>query len=397
MDVDTVTDRQQRANGLAVAVEARPIYKHDHLHPTQRGWLFLGRNGGPCDKACKMCYYAYQNQLVFYSLETLMARANLFKHHYRLSYCDISGGEATIYGPKDQEGRRPQLEALINHCAAIGLKPTIITHGQNNTEALVKGVEAAGLEDWLISMHGMADGHEQTVVDHSGKGDGGWGRLVNGLRFIQRPVRFNTTLQNFNYQELPALARWLTEHMPPTVWNLIQFNPFFAWGDKEVIEFQTRMTDLALYIAEAINIAEGAGWEVNARYFPYCVAAEYGFARNCVNFYGTQYDPWEWCLVATNRMPVSNVNQLGGLEAARRWTVDQSIAPTRANEKCNACRFHGICEGIPEQYQKRYGLDELKPVSGESVTDIGYFERGGLWPYPLHTEQTNSVAQYGGV
>ena len=379
MDIDTTTDRQLRQIGPVVAVGPRPLYKADHLHPTQRGWLFLGKNGGPCDKACKMCYYAYQDQLVFYALDTLLARANLFRHHYGLLYCDLSGGEATIYGPKDQSGQRPWLNQLVHHCAAIGLKPTIITHGQNNTEALVKGVEAAGLEDWLISMHGMEQGHNQTVVDHRGQGDGGWGRLVRGLGFIKRPVRFNTTLQNFNYQELPALARWLVDHQPATVWNLIQFNPFFAWGDKEVIEFQTRMSDLMPSVAEAVQIAEQAGWEVNLRYFPYCVAAQYGVQRNCVNFYGTQYDPWEWCLVATQRLPMAQVIQLGGMEAARRALIDQGIAPGRANESCNACRFHGICEGIPEQYQRRYGTSELAPLSGEPVTDAGYFEKGGAW------------------
>jgi len=43
---------------------------------------------------------------------------------------------------------------------------------------LVKGLEDAGLEDWLISLHGMEQGHENTVVDHRGNGGGGWKRLT---------------------------------------------------------------------------------------------------------------------------------------------------------------------------------------------------------------------------
>src|SRR5690606_33388820 len=133
-----------------------------------------------------------------------------------------SGGEATIYGPKSKDGRRPWLEALIGHCARIGLKPTVITHGQNNTPELVKGVEDAGLEDWLISMHGMEEGHDNLVVNHSGKGGGGWQKLVDNLKNITRPARFNSTIQAFNYQELPTQAAWLADNMPPTVLNLIQ-------------------------------------------------------------------------------------------------------------------------------------------------------------------------------
>lgn len=351
----------------------RPIWKHPHTQPTKRGWLFMGEQGGPCDKACKMCYYTFQDQLVFYAPDTLMMHANRMRWHYGMEYCDISGGEATIYGPA-KDGRRPQLEALVRHCAHIGLKPTVITHGQNNTAELVKGVEDAGLEDWLISMHGMERGHEATVVGHNGAGDGGWSRLVAGLQHCQRPVRFNTTLQNFNYREVPALARWLADNRPPTVWNMIQFNPFFAWAERPEIDFQARAGEIAPFVGEAVRIAEAAGWEVNVRYFPFCIAGEHGFARNCVNFYQTQYDPWEWSLVVTNRMPMDDVNALGGMEAAQRRYCD-GIAAGRDNDACRACALRPICEGPSEQYQARYGIGELRPVAGEPVTDVAHFER----------------------
>lgn len=350
----------------------RPGWQN-HIKPTKRGWLFLGRAGGPCDKACKMCYYTYQTQLTFFALDTLMAHANLFRHHYKLEYCDISGGEATIYGPK-VDGRRPEMEKLVSHCASIGLKPTIITHGQNNTEELVKGIEGAGLEDWLISIHGMATGHNTTVVDHRGVGDEGWTRLVHNLVHCTRPVRFNTTLQNFNYQELPQLASWLVDNRPATVWNMIQFNPFYLWDGKEVIEFQSKMSDLVPMVGEAVHIAEAAGWEVNVRYFPFCVAEKYGFARNCVNFYQTQYDHWEWAIDATNRLPMEAVNKLGGFEKARRRYIDETIRVGRDNAKCSSCRLHSICEGPTEQYQRRFGIDELLPIIGVPEDDVTYFD-----------------------
>ena len=343
---------------------ARPIYKNDHLHPTKRGWLFMGRHGGPCDKACKMCYYSFQSQLVFYSLDTLMGHANMYRYHYGLEYCDISGGEATIM---------PGIEKLVAHCRAIGLLPTIITHGQNNTEAKVKGLEDAGLEDWLISIHGMGTGHDNTVVNHKGVGTGGWKKLTANLPNCTRPTRFNTTLQNFNYAEVPDLARWLVDNRPPTVWNMIQFNPFYAWDARPEIDFQSTMTELAPFVAQAVEIAEAGGWEVNVRYFPFCVADEHGFAKNCINFYQTQYDPWEWCLAATNRMPMQHIQSVGGIEAARRLHCDE-IAKSRDNDKCRTCSMRAICEGPSAQYLKRYGNGELRPYTDEAVSDIGYWE-----------------------
>lgn len=358
-------------------VGTRPLYKHDHLSPTKRGWLFLGNHGGTCDKACAFCYYAYQKNLVFFALETLLGRANKFRYHYGLEYCDISGGEATIYGRKEN-GRRPDLEKLVNHCARIGLRPTIITHGQNNTAELVRGIEDAGLNDWLISIHGMAEGHNATVTDHTGKARDGWNKLVSNLSHCQRPTRFNTTLQNHNYQELPILARWLAENRPATVWNLIQFNPFYAWQGKEVIEFQTEASVLAPYVGEAVGIAEAAGWEVNVRYFPFCIAKPYGFAKNCVNFYQTQYDPYEWDLIATERIPLAWVEEQGGKEAARRAFIDEAIAKPRANAKCEQCSLRAICEGPTEQYQARYGIAELVPFAGEKITNVTFFEKEQL-------------------
>lgn len=365
--------------GTAFKVNVRPIYKHDHLSPTKRGWLFLGNHGGPCDKACHFCYYTYQKNLTFFHLDTLIAHANKFRHLYGLEYCDISGGEATIYGSRDEQGRRPQLEQLIAHCAGIGLKPTIITHGQNNTEALVKGVEDAGLEDWLISMHGLQREHDATVVNHKGSGDGGWERLTSLLSNCVRPTRFNTTLQNFNFREIPDLARWLADNRPPTVWNLIQFNPFFAWTERPDIDFQAQSTTLAPFVAEAIEIAEAAGWEVNVRYFAPCIAAKWGFEKNCVGFFQTQIDPWEWALVATEKVPMAYVKQMGGIHEAN-MAVCRSISQQRANPVCKQCRFFGtVCEGVPEQYQQRYGTDELTPSIGEKITDPAFFERGGTF------------------
>jgi hypothetical protein len=127
-----------------------------------------------------------------------------------------------------------------------------------------------------------------------------------------------------------------------------------------------------------VQIAEAAGWEVNVRYFPFCIAAEHGFARNCINFYQTQYDPWEWALEATNRLPAANVMAAGGAEKARRLYCD-GIAEQRANDACNGCRFHAICEGPTTQYQQRFGLDELRPVAGQPITDIAHFEKGGIY------------------
>jgi MoaA/NifB/PqqE/SkfB family radical SAM enzyme len=322
-----------------------------------------------------MCYFAHQKQRRAFTLDTLLAAANRQRWYYGLSATDISGGEPTVY---------PEIERVVQHCANIGLQPMIITHGQNSSADLVARLEDAGLEYWKISMHGLQVGHNSAV-----QRDDAWQKLVGNLRHYRRPVQFNTTVLKDNTSELPGVARFLVDAQPPTVWNLITFNPFWDWNGVEHIEFQVQYTAAAPYYAEAIALAQAHGWEVNARYFPPCVAAQHGFATNCVGFYGTQLDPWEWDLLATNRalMPMRLVGQdpddlqhgptfWAAVAQARRVLCDQ-IRDTRANDRCDACRFHAICEGPAEQYQRQYGLDELHPAAGAPVHDILYFERGG--------------------
>jgi len=338
-----------------------------HGPPTKRGWLFLGEQGGPCDKACSFCYYAFQPNLVFHDLETLMMIANRFRHVYYLEACDITGGEPTIL-----KGLVP----LVRHCANIGLKPTIITHGQNNKRPLVEQVEDAGLDDWLVSMHGCKDSHDSLVLKHGGKsGDGGYDRLRNNLKNCTRPIRFNLTLTEANMRDLPEWARTLVGDYPATVANMINFNPFHEWSGKERIEFQEKLTVLAPFVAEAVTILEAGGWEANVRYFPFCVAEPFGFAANCVNYYQTQHDPWEWCLAATGRRKKAEIATAGGIVNMRRLIIDNGQRRQRhtACPPCQKCAVRTICEGPTPQYIQRFGTDELAPYEGDKQHDPNWF------------------------
>jgi MoaA/NifB/PqqE/SkfB family radical SAM enzyme len=346
-------------------VWARPTYG-PHGEPTRRGWLVLGQNGGACDQRCQMCYFAHQKERHFYHLDTLLGLANRMRWYYGLETAALSGGEITIL---------PGAEQLIRHCAHIGLQPTAFTHGQNSTAELVERFEAAGLDRWTVSLHGLQAGHNAVL-----QRDDAWQRLVGNLRHYHRPVIVNTTVLRQNVTELPGLAQFLVDSMPPTAWTMLTFMPFWDWAGLKHIEFQVKLSEAASYYARAIELVQAHGWEADARYFLPCIAAEHGFAANCVNFYGSQYDALEWDLLSTNRaaMPtrVGSPDFWPRVIEARRKLCDQ-IAKTRANDRCDACRFHPICEGPAEQYARQYGYDELRPVQGEPVYDICYFERGG--------------------
>jgi MoaA/NifB/PqqE/SkfB family radical SAM enzyme len=335
--------------------------------------MFMGNHGGPCDKKCQMCYYAHQKKLVFYSLETLMKHANIMRHYYSLDACDISGGEATIYKTKTGD-----IVDLVRHCASIGLRPTIISHGQNNHDGWKLGherplhqlVEEAGLDDWLISLHGgSAKTHDEILCQ-----EGSFDRLVANLDNVERPVRFNSTIQVQNYQDFPVNV---LKDRPPTVWNPIMFNPFHYWADKtrQEIDFQVEYHKAAPYLAKAIEELEALDWEVNVRYWPMCIAEEYGFAQNVCGYHQVSFDPWEWRLCVTHRLPMEKIEEAGGWYKAERAAATELMGH-RDNIRCGACVWRFVCDKPPEQYQAKYGLDELSPVTkGETLSDPLHFQK----------------------
>lgn len=340
--------------------------------------MFLGEQGGPCDKTCEFCYYAWQKNLVFYSLDTLIGHANMFRHYYGLDACDITGGEATIY--KTPKG---DIVDLVRHCAAIGLRPTIISHGQNNRDdfklgranPLYQEIENAGLEDWLISLHGGSAASHDAILGQAGSFD----RLLQGLSLVQRPVRFNSTIVATNYKDLPVNV---LKDRPPTVYNMIAFNPFHAWHEKTgltEIDFQVKYEESAPYVARAVEELEAVGWEVNVRYFPMCIAEKYGFAENVCGYHQVPYDPWEWRLNVTNRSPMELIERQGGWVAAERNAALQWMSG-RGNAVCGTCANRMICDAPQLQYQTKYGHGELIPITGETRID------------PLHYQKARGVA-----
>jgi len=344
------------------------------------GWLFMGEQGGPCDKSCVFCYYAFQKNLVFYDLPTMIGIANLFRHYYKLDGADITGGEPTIY---------KHIVELVQHCANIGLSPRIITHGQNlhdgwkmhYKEPVYKLVEEAGLELWRVSLHGGSPQSHDLLLAH----ENSFAKLTGNLDNLTKPVHFNTTITNTNFNDLPV---GVLKDRPATVYNMIWFNPYFYWStDKGMVEadFQVKYREAAEHVAGAIQELEARGWEVNVRYFPLCIAQEFGFAENVCNYFQVPFDPWEWRLTTTARKSQEQIRAAGGtyqaeMLQAREWMKG------RDNQKCASCSLSQICDKPPEQYQKKYGLDEVVPQSGPPIHDPLHFQRLRGVPAPVAVE-----------
>ena len=390
-------------------IGARPQYRL-HGHPTRSAWGFLGEgagSGGPCDLSCKHCFYANKQDYIFNDAESLLCRFNKFRHYYGLNAVDLTGGEATIYvdptltrrGLKHRhpDGRNDHLAYLVQHCTNIGLAPSIITHGANNTEALTKQIEDAGLDTWEFSLHGLGyhngveygRSHDSLVVGHDDRAvPDHFGRMVDNAAYAKRPIRWNCSVTGHTYEDLPGWARFITDRWPPTVGNMIAWMAYDSWGPGNVPEWMKNYTDYAPFIAEAVDILEEKGWEANVRYFPLCEARKWGFAANTHQHYQIQFDPWEWAFEATADTKL--VHGYGDVE--RGLLTEQEFWAQAVNVRtricdgygrarhpicppCQSCAARTICEGPDSLYIHQFGHECLDPIAAE---DVGLPENGVL-------------------
>jgi hypothetical protein len=72
-----------------------------------------------------------------------------------------------------------------------------------------------------------------------------------------------------NLTQLEAIARLAGEKGARVV-NFLTFNPYFEWARDIEIDFQARHSEIAPYLARAIDTCTELGVEANVRYLPPC-------------------------------------------------------------------------------------------------------------------------------
>ncbi len=384
---------------------------------SKRGVMWLGQT---CNQRCYFCYFlnrindAHHPEHPFMSIEKAKEICKRLRYFYGNTSIDIQGGEPTIY---------PDILELIRYCHQIGLYPTLITNGlQLAKPGVLEQFRDAGVRDFLVSLHGIGDIHDEVV----GK-KGAYEKItaaIERMRELNIPFRFNCTMSKPVVPLLPEIARKAVAYGARAV-NYIAFNPF---EDQEAgvrtHENVAQYSEIKPILAEAMDILEEAGIEVNVRYLPLCMGEE----RHRKNFYNFQqlpydhhewdYQSWMWTGLQPQRMkngelvPVFRLGPLGDrvfrgpYEAIRdnyrrrplrgrvRFTAQHVLctlvqairgkedlyreeAKKRAaielkyqyHDGCRSCAMHAICDGFHGDYAALFGTSEATPIPGAPVDD----------------------------
>ena len=199
---------------------------------TRRGVVWLGQT---CNQRCYFCYFINRiedhkhPEHAFMSLDKARRIMDTLRHFYGNRSVDIQGGEPTVH--KD-------ILPLISHCAAIGLYPTLITNGLLLAKTgEVERYRDAGLRDFLVSLHGVGDIHDEVVGVK-----GAYGKITAALeqmRALQFPFRMNCTMSKPVVRTLEEVAQKAVDY-GALVMNYIAFNPF---NDQETGRRRTDTSD----------------------------------------------------------------------------------------------------------------------------------------------------------
>lgn len=329
----------------------------------RRGVLYVGF---ACDLNCVFCYYKYKQKRDFRPLQELKRECDEFKRFYGNTHVDISGGEPTIY---------PKIIQLVEHCRAIDLLPTIITHGQRLSKDLVAELKQAGTEDFLISYHG----HEKEY-DYLVQNPGGYKAMCQGITNVINagiPFRINTVITNVNYKTLPSLAHEFVKIKTQGV-DFIMFNPWESWLSHSLEGFHVRYSDVASYLKEAISILDSSEITSYASFMPFCLFG--GFEKCVMNYPQLCFNnDWGW--------DYKEGHKLRGEYDYLYYALKESRIRYDQGPLCQKCSLRLICSGLPKQYGKGVGWDELRPRGGVIIRDPIHFNTAKAEVTPVSCDE----------
>jgi pyruvate-formate lyase-activating enzyme len=325
---------------------------------TRRGVLWVGLR---CDVRCKFCYdeHLATRDKVWITLEEATRALEKFRYYYHNAFVDFMGGEPTLH---------PRMVEIVRHAASIGLRPTVITHGMHLADAdRAQAYAAAGICDFLVSIHGIGG----TAASIHGRGVDNFGRqmrALDNLRALGIPFRFNVTMIRDNLTQLEAIAE-LAGDKGARVVNFLTFNPYFEWAGNPEIDFQARHSEIAPYLARAIDKCTQLGIEANVRYMPPCQLP--GREAHVYTGFQLPYDQHEWDYNSWyDAGHPGTPSPAWYLQAARRQQQRHNYVHIPA---CQGCSVRAICDGVHSQYVARWGGAEVVPYIGAPVTDPRHF------------------------
>ena len=251
----------------------------------------------------------------------------------------FTGAEVTI---------RPDFFRLVAAARALRYRNIQIqTNGRMFAyEDFCRKAIAAGANEFSPSVHG----HTAKLHDGLTRSQGSFEQIVRAIRNLKglgQRVVTNTVAARQNIRHLPQMARLFVElkvdqfqiaYPHPTGHAETYFNAVVP-----------RMSELAPWIHQALQVGLDAGVPCMAEAMPYCMMK--GYERSVSELF---IPPTE---IVYDGFVVPDYKRDRMERGKTRFT------------QCASCRYEPMCEGPWREYPEHVGSDEFQPVAGPRVVD----------------------------
>src|SRR3954468_18914701 len=259
---------------------------------------------------------------------------------------------------------RSELPSFVTEAKRLGYRRiSVMTNGRRLSHlpyaaALVK----AGMNRFYISIHG----HTKKLHEGLTRTPESFEQTVAGLDTITKLKRFgvelhtSTVVTDRNLPFLRDIYRFLRGHgVDQVVFNVMQAN---GRADTYFEQIFPPYTDIARTfegMCEASGEARPMAFLVD---IPLCTTEKIpDFNRGYVERY-RHFDVEEKAALPEAMRDERKQGGRGkGLVLVTRSDLDDAERDKR--DECRACKYDGQCEGVWKNYTKRYGWDEMTPIS----------------------------------
>jgi len=156
-----------------------------------------------CNLDCTLCYLSDRAEMTYDPpLSVLFARIATIHSHYGPGVSiQLTGGDPTLRRVED-------LEALCREIRRLGMRSCLMTNGIRASRAFLTRLAAAGLDDvaFHVDMTQERKGFSSEVELNTVRC-----AYIRRARGLGLRILFNTTVFGGNFDELPALARFLRD------------------------------------------------------------------------------------------------------------------------------------------------------------------------------------------
>ncbi|MBL7130739.1 MAG: radical SAM protein [Candidatus Omnitrophica bacterium] len=294
--------------------------------------------GYHCNNRCQFCVAADKRQLHNKTTEEIVNEMVDARKRNK-TYLELIGGELTI---------RPDAVYLIKIAKGLGFEfIAMATNGRMlSYKDFARKLIAAGITDIIFSIHG----HNAKLHDSLTRSPGSFKQLIQGLENVKkaglRRIGSNTTIVKQNYRYLPRIGKLILEKGIRNS-EFIFADPTYGGVYNNFIKFMPRISEAAVYIRKCLDLSNGRSdishWHI--RYVPVCYFKGYE---------GRISEVYEKKTFHTEHLAPDFQN----------FDVEKSRAEISREkpEKCRACKYYSLCEGIWKEYIRHYGIRELTPI-----------------------------------